>query len=262
MIPKKRRGGIRATFFDPLGTARVAKRLSNFVTMTRAHLKAIPDGASQTELNERANAWASQLLPAMGVDLRVQGSEHAEEAHAQGGALLVSNHRSYLDILALLASTPSCFLAKDDVADWPVLGEAAVRVGTVFVERDRKNSRRAAREALARLLGESHVVSVFPEGTTYRGPGCREFRPGAFVTTSNAGCPILPVAIEYPSIADAWQDESIVTHFNGKFRQPRIDAHVRIGPLMRNDDPIALRDQAQEWVNDTLHTIWNEVGSR
>ena len=259
MIGGGRRGGVRATVLDPLGTARMGLRLANFVTMTSAHLKAIPDGESQAALNQRANEWASELLPAMGVDLRLDGVEHAEEAQQNNGVLLVSNHRSYVDILALLAATPCCFLAKDDVAEWPVLGKAAVRVGTVFVERDERDSRQAARRAMAGLLEAGHVVAVFPEGTTFRGPGCQEFRPGAFATAARLGRPVLPVAIEYPTPGDAWQDEGIVTHFNGTFRQRRMDAHVHIGPLISSDDAIDLRDSAQGWIDQRLHKIWNDM---
>ncbi len=255
-----RRGGIRRTLVDPVGTARVAKRLAEFVRLTSAHLEAIPDTAEQTELNERANDWAGKLMPAMGIDLHVHGREYAREAHERAGALLASNHRSYVDILALLAGTPCCFLAKDDVADWPVLGKAAVRVGTVFVERDQKDSRLAAREAIARLMDEGHTVAVFPEGTTYRGPGCGEFRPGAFRTAAELGVPVLPVAIEYPRIADAWQDEGLVPHFNGTFRQPKLEAHLTFGPLLEGDDGFELVERTQDWVDSTLRDVWSKIG--
>src|SRR5271154_5097081 len=51
------------------------------------------------------------------------------------GGLLVSNHLSYLDILAISAITPAVFVAKSEVRRWPVIGWCAARAGTVFVER-------------------------------------------------------------------------------------------------------------------------------
>lgn len=249
-------GLLKSAVLDPIGSARVAKRLAGFVGLTSRHLRLIPDEAPQHELNMRANAWANQLLPAMGVDLEVEGDRERHE----NGALIVANHRSYIDILALLAATPCCFLAKDDVADWPVLGKAAVRVGTVFVKRDEKDSRTAAREALAELLEAGHTVAVFPEGTTFRGPGCADFRLGAFITAHEVGVPVIPVAIEYARPSDAWQDEGLVTHFNRKFRRPTIDAQVHLGPPMSEETPMELMDETRDWIDGRLREIWTELG--
>lgn len=251
-------GLVRSAIFDPVGTARVARRLANFVRLTSKHLRQIPDDAPQAELNQRANAWAQLLLPAMGVDLEVVGRENVETI--DGGALLVSNHRSYVDVIALLGATPCCFLAKGDVADWPVLGKAAVRVGTVFVERDAQDSRTAARHAMRELLEAGYKVVVFPEGTTYRGPGCADFRLGAFATAQEAGVPVVPIAIEYAHPEDAWQDEGFVAHFNRKFRRPTIKASLHIGPPLENDDAMELMNTTRDWIDTRLRDLWNSFG--
>jgi 1-acyl-sn-glycerol-3-phosphate acyltransferase len=54
--------------------------------------------------------------------------------------LLVSNHLSYLDIIVLSSIQPCVFVAKGDVARWPLFGWLARAAGTIFVDRDRRLS--------------------------------------------------------------------------------------------------------------------------
>lgn len=237
---------------DPVGNVRAVKRMLAMGSITKDHLQRIPPDDSQSQLNQRANIWAKTLLQAMGVDLTVTG-------RPTPGALLVSNHRSYVDILLLLAGTPCCFLAKGDVADWPVIGVAASRVGTVYVDRHAKDSRKASREAIARLLDAGHTVVVFPEGTTYPGPGCQDFRLGAFEVAHEVGAPVLPVALEYGRASDAWRDEHVLVHFSRCFRQPKIKATLSFGPPLYADEPLDLMHDAHQWMNTTLHTLWQDV---
>lgn len=238
---------------DPIGNARVAKRLAAFATHTTLHLSRVPEDVDQHTMNQMANVWAGVLIESMGMSLNVEGLPD------EGGALLVANHRSYTDIIALLASTPCCFLAKDDVAKWPILGRAAVRAGTVFVNRSTVESRKAARDIMKGLLEDGHKVVVFPEGTTYPGPGCQAFRVGSFETALDAGVPVIPIAIEYPNPRDAWGDESFVTHFSQSFRQDRLRVHLHYGPGLIHDDPNQLMSSAHDWIGSTLHKLWVEL---
>src|SRR5882757_6216546 len=52
--------------------------------------------------------------------------------------LLVSNHLSYLDTLAICATTPAVFVSKAEVKKWPLFGWLATLGGTVFIERTRR----------------------------------------------------------------------------------------------------------------------------
>ncbi|MEZ4462626.1 MAG: lysophospholipid acyltransferase family protein [bacterium] len=238
---------------DPVGTARVVKRLAAFAGLTTIHLRRVPHDVQQAAMNQLAYEWAQVLLTGMGINLHLDG-----EPVRDSGALLVANHRSYVDIIALLASTPCCFLAKGDVADWPVLGKAAVRAGTVFVDRSAKDSRKAARDTMRGLLEDGHTVVVFPEGTTYPGPGCADFKPGAFETALEAGVPVLPVAIEYPHPEDAWGDEGFAVHFNDRFRQPKLNIHLHFGPALTGESAEQVVHESREWISERLHHLWRE----
>lgn len=235
----------------------MAARLSRFVSLTKSHLQRVPHDVEQVHMNALANAWARVLLEAMGLSLQIQG-----EPAGNPGALLVSNHRSYVDIIALLASTPCCFLAKDDVADWPVLGTAAVRAGTIFVDRKVKDSRKEARRVMAEVLGAGHSVVVFPEGTTYPGPGAEAFRVGAFEAAHEAGVPIVPIAIEYGKHEDAWGDESFLEHFVDRFRQPSLDIHLHFGPTLHGFEPEVAMVATRTWITDRLNVVWNDLRSQ
>ncbi|MDW7709099.1 MAG: lysophospholipid acyltransferase family protein [Deferrisomatales bacterium] len=123
------------------------------------------------------------------------------------GSLVAANHVGYLDILALGATTPGRFLAKAEVAGWPLLGLLARCGGAIFVEREQA---RASLEALGAL--EAHqeageTVVFFPEAGV--APDARTlgpFRPMAFEACVRTGRPTVPVALRYtrPSDPRVW----------------------------------------------------------
>jgi hypothetical protein len=81
---------------------------------------------------------------------------------------VVSNHASWLDILVLNASHRVIFVAKADVAGWPGIGGLARITGTLFVQRDRSDLPRQAREIAARL-GAGQRLLVFRKRTSTDG---------------------------------------------------------------------------------------------
>ncbi|MFE9954267.1 lysophospholipid acyltransferase family protein [Micromonospora sp. NPDC005299] len=146
--------------------------------------------------------WARGTLRALGVRLTVRGRLPRPRA------LLVANHVSWLDILAVLAVSPARMLAKREVRDWPVLGPLAAAAGTVFVDRARPRDLPATVGRVAGALRAGHSVAVFPEGTTWCGAadGCRPgrgFRPAVFQAAVDAGAPVVPLRLAYRYAGDA-----------------------------------------------------------
>lgn len=146
--------------------------------------------------------WARGTLRALGVRLAVRGRL------PRPPALLVANHVSWLDILAVLAVSPARMLAKREVRDWPVLGPLAAAAGTVFVDRSRPRDLPATVGRVAGALRAGHSVAVFPEGTTWCGAaaGCRPgrgFRPAVFQAAVDAGAPVVPLRLAYRYAGDA-----------------------------------------------------------
>jgi 1-acyl-sn-glycerol-3-phosphate acyltransferase len=91
-------------------------------------------------------------------------------------ALILSNHVSWLDICVIGALSPVVFVAKSEVAAWPVLGWLATLQRTIFVNRRARHQTGAAtREIAGRLLGGDAVV-LFAEGTSGDGTRVLPFR--------------------------------------------------------------------------------------
>ncbi|MFR9778373.1 lysophospholipid acyltransferase family protein [Micromonospora sp. MS34] len=145
--------------------------------------------------------WARGTLRALGVRLTVRGRLPRRRA------LLVANHVSWLDILAVLAVAPARMLAKREVREWPVVGVLAAAAGTIFVDRSRPRDLPATVGGVAAALRAGHSVAVFPEGTTWCGamPGCRPargFRPALFQAAVDAGAPVVPLRLSYRYAGD------------------------------------------------------------
>jgi len=131
----------------------------------------------------------------MGVRLRVTGREHLPPAGRS--LVLVANHQSYLDALALIEAIPRPmrFVAKRELNANPLAGRFLERLGTLFVERfDLQQSHREG-ERLQTALRDGASLAFFPEGTFRERPGLLPFRMGAFVAAAEAGVPVLPVTI-------------------------------------------------------------------
>jgi len=163
-----------------------------------------------------------------------------------GVYLVASNHVSYLDILVLGSLYPSLFLAKREIASWPLFGWIARGAGTLFVDRDvARDVVRAGREMSERLeLGLP--LTIFPEGRSSRGVEILPFQPSLLEPAARAGVPCWAASISYetpgsedaPSRTICWHDsESLLTHFPRLVGLRRVIARVRFSeiPVISND---------------------------
>jgi 1-acyl-sn-glycerol-3-phosphate acyltransferase len=190
------------------------------------------------------HAWARGLVRALGIDLSVHGSL------PQGPHLLLANHRSYVDIVAILSQVPCAFLAKSEIEGWPLFGQAARLTHTVFVKRDDLESRKLARESALALLQRGVSFAAFPEGTTFRGPGLLPFYPGLFRLAEQYDFPVVPIAIEYEDPEDAWVgDDSFVGHFLTSFRKRRVRVRLVFGKPLRAHQVEDLRDATRSFIH-------------
>jgi 1-acyl-sn-glycerol-3-phosphate acyltransferase len=90
--------------------------------------------------------------------------------------LILANHASWLDIVVITALTPAVFVAKKEVAGWPIFGWLAKLQRTVFIDRERRHRTGAATQEIAeRLIGGDAVV-LFAEGTSSDGNRILPFR--------------------------------------------------------------------------------------
>jgi 1-acyl-sn-glycerol-3-phosphate acyltransferase len=147
--------------------------------------------ASPTARLAFARRWARQMIRAVGARLCIEGAAPAP------GALLVANHVSWLDILAVASHAPAVFTAKSEVRNWPAIGWLAARAGTLFLKRSSGRSLLRVKNRIGALLLAGRNVALFPEGTTSDGSGVLPFRSGLLQAAVDGARPVQPVAIAY-----------------------------------------------------------------
>ncbi len=117
-----------------------------------------------------------------------------------GPVLFVSNHCSYLDISVLGALIQGSFVAKTDVASWPLFGFCARLQRSVFVDRKRGTAA-AQRDGIAERLAQGDNLVLFPEGTSSDGNRVLPFRSALLAVAESpiGGRPLTvqPVSVAY-----------------------------------------------------------------
>lgn len=177
---------------------------------------------------ERLQRVAADLCRVHGFDLRVEG------VLPNRPAILVANHVSYVDAVALVSLAPCTIVAKAEVRRWPLLGSSAEALGALFVERgDAWSGARALRRAMRALEAGVSVVG-FPEGTTSRGDDVLPFKRGLFGLARLTGLPIVPIAIHYSSPELRWYGDSwFLPHYLRTAMRPSSLVQLRVGSAIR-----------------------------
>ncbi len=164
---------------------------------------------------------------------------------------VVSNHISWLDIVALHGCQQVVFVSKSEVAGWPGIGFLARFVGTVFIRRDPKEAR-AQRDRLVRAMDEGAKLMLFPEGTSTDGMRVLPFKSALFdmmfTSEMHKDLFVQPISLVYaapPSSSDPrvygwWGDMDLGPHLIQVLARRRQGAvQVTFHP------PLAVRDFAE-----------------
>ena len=193
-------------------TSRRLGRTGFFVFETIAHLTEAASrpgpGASAGRRARRLSWVCENLCTFLGLDVSVRGPRPPEPS------VIVSNHQSYTDPLCILRHAPAFPIAKAEVVDWPLLGDAMRELGLLFVERGSALSGAGVLRRSRRLLAAGASVLAFPEGTTSMGADALPFRRGIFGIAAMDGVPVVPVTVRYASDEMAWVgSESFASHW-------------------------------------------------
>lgn len=144
------------------------------------------------EQRDAANlAWSGRLLKILGLSLQVHGQARP------GAKLIVSNHVSWLDIVAINSVIPSRFVSKAEVGQWPLIGRVVTYAGTLYLVRERRRDAMRVLGLMAQALRDGDTVAVFPEGTTGPGDHLMHFHPNLLQSAIDAEVPVQPVVIRY-----------------------------------------------------------------
>lgn len=196
----------------------------------------------------RRLAWASTrffarvCLKATGTPIRFSGLEHLP---VTGPRVLVSNHQSVMDTLALISGLPGplTVVAKGEMAQVFWMRWKMQKLGVIAVDRLSRQGAQAGAEALALALARGEDLLIYPEGTCRREAGILPFRLGAFSAAVEANAVVVPLAIQGTRTwlrPDSWM--------------PRPSSiQVEMGPALAPEGQgfsaaTKLRDRARAWI--------------
>jgi lyso-ornithine lipid O-acyltransferase len=169
--------------------------------------------------------------------------------------IILSNHVSWLDIMALGSLMPLSFIAKSEVVNWPLFGLMAKLQRSIFVDRNRRSDTSKTNSEIAERLEEGDAIVLFAESTTSDGSRLLPFRSAlvgaakdAILTDSTTTHVCLqPVALAYNG-ADGlptgrmgrtrigwYGDMDMLPHLKGILRGGSLDVTVRFGTPLAYD---------------------------
>jgi 1-acyl-sn-glycerol-3-phosphate acyltransferase len=182
------------------------------------------------------------VLALLGVQLRMRGVPATERP-----LLFVSNHASWLDIPVLSSITPLVFVAKSEIARWPLFGLFAKLQRSVFVDRARRQATPGVNREIAARLADGDPVVLFGEGTSSDGNNVLPFRSALFgalqaaldadghgyvqpVSIAYTHLHGLPMGRQHRSVVAWYGDLDLIGHLARVFREGAIDVTVSFGP--------------------------------
>ncbi|WP_439670942.1 1-acyl-sn-glycerol-3-phosphate acyltransferase [Cupriavidus necator] len=203
--------------------------------------------------------WSRRLLRICGVEVEVVDATGAA-SHGAGrqGAMVVSNHISWLDIYVIHSWQPVRFVAKSEIRSWPLIGWLCGKTGTIFIERGRKRDAHRVLHDITDVMLQGDLVGVFPEGTTTDGTEVLPFHANLMQAPISGGLPVQPLGLNYldaatgqPTLAAAYIGETtLLQSLEAVLRAPRIKARLVIGPALvpASGDRRELANSAREVV--------------
>jgi len=148
-------------------------------------------GADDTLEQVMIRWWQGNLMRIFGFRLRRYGTP------LPGPTLFVANHVCWIDISILHSQRVMGFVAKREIAGWPLVGWLAARGQTIFHQRGSTESLGGVLQEMLVRLREGKSVGVFPEGRTRGGEEVGPFHARIFQAAVEAQVPVQPVALRY-----------------------------------------------------------------
>jgi len=223
--------------------------------------------------------WCHFVCALLGIRLQVEG-----QSFAVCPVLQVANHVSYLDIPILGAYTPGTFIAKSEVAGWPLFGLVAKIGRTMFVRRYWRDAL-IQRNRLARRMTEGESFILFAEGTSTRGLSMKPFKTSLFSVAEPwilaRPIAVQPVTICYARLADgaaidtgnaeryAWVDDApLLPHLWNVLKEGGVEVSIVFGePVMswsvgsRKALAAAVREDMLKTMNRLRRRVLSSSGS-
>lgn len=221
----------------------------------------------------RIRRWChSLILRALGFRVHVHGA-----LVAQRPLLVASNHISWTDVMVLASFNNVSFIAKSEMAGWPLIGWLTRLQRCVFVERDRRRKSGAQAGEIASRLAAGDAMVLFAEGTTGDGNLILPFKSTLFGAAELAigegdvdRVFIQPVAIGYTRLQGlpmgrqhravaAWiGDQDLVPHLKDLLAEGAIDVEVHFGEPIEFSAGSSRKETARR-VEERVRTMMNKA---
>jgi 1-acyl-sn-glycerol-3-phosphate acyltransferase len=161
--------------------------------------------------------WARGLIKFWGVSVEIHGAENMDTSQSY---VVMSNHLSYVDIVALFLALPIIpgFLAKRELWRVPFLGQALRSGGHVMIDRGKLSNAMQSIERAADQVRAGKTVLIFPEGTRGTSDTVGAFKKGGFHLAKAAGVAILPVGLR--------GSRSVFPRHSMLVRPGRVEVHI------------------------------------
>ena len=200
---------------------------------------------------ERGIIYRQQIIRILHVVLGSKITVYGKEPIVSG--LIISNHRSYFDPLIILRNILAYPIAKKEVESWPLIGNVCKTTGVIFVHRENKTSRSETLNKISQVLNKGFSILNTPEGTTHIEPTTIKFKPGAFVLAAQLNVPVIPVAVDYKNLEDAWVgDDTFVPHFLRCFGKWRTEIKVSYLAPIYSDNVDELISTSKKQIDSEL----------
>ncbi|MFW5925153.1 MAG: lysophospholipid acyltransferase family protein [Myxococcota bacterium] len=219
--PPRRRVGPAGVLRSGARVTRASLFMANMLAgLARVPLR-LPEDLEQSA---RMMRWASQNICSLhGIEVVLEGQVPA------GPAVLVSNHVSYVDPVAILSQAPAGVVAKQELGTWPVIGSAVRGLGVLLVDRRCAHSGAHVLLQARQMLAAGGSVLAFPEGTTTLGERLLPFRRGFFGMARIMSAPVVPVALRYESADACWaRGQAFLPHYLRSAARPHTRVHMRV----------------------------------
>jgi 1-acyl-sn-glycerol-3-phosphate acyltransferase len=170
--------------------------------------------------------WSVMLLRIFGMRSVRHGKPLADPV------LFVANHTSWIDIEMLHSQRAACFVAKAEIAGWPLVGWLAANGGTIFHRRGSNHSLASVMQVMVERLHAGRSVAVFPEGGSGFNGVLKVFHARIFQAALDADVPVQPVALRFARdgrrLIDAGfrEGESFMANIVRLLGEPPMDAEV------------------------------------
>jgi 1-acyl-sn-glycerol-3-phosphate acyltransferase len=177
-------------------------------------------------------SWARTTAAIMGMKIQVSGRP------PRAPFFLVSNHLSYIDIVVFASLLDCVFIAKLDIASWPVMGVICRSFHTIFIDRNKRRDIARVNARIEQTLAAGQSVMLFAEGTSTRGASVLPFKASLLEPAAKASYPVSYAAVSYRTpinqppahVSVCWWDEiTFLNHLFALFHVPKFEAIVVFG---------------------------------